>query len=82
MPVPLIVHSGHGVHLYWPLIKPLPAVEWKPLAEKMKRLFAMHGLRADPAVTADAAGVLRVPGTTNRKAGKAAVEVAMMHLRA
>jgi hypothetical protein len=70
--------SGHGVHLYWPLTKALPAEEWQRYAGKVKRLFKEHGLRADPAVTADAARVLRVPSTTNRKKGCAAAEVTML----
>ena len=76
-PKPVVVSSGHGVHLYWPLTEPLPAAKWRRLAGNAKHLFKVHGLRADPAVTADAAGVLRVPGTTNRKNGLAAAAVTM-----
>ena len=76
-PAPLVVGSGHGVHLYWPLTKALPAAEWKPLADKAKRLFRIHGLRADPSVTADPARVLRVPGTTNRKNPSAPIDVTL-----
>lgn len=75
LPSPMVVESGHGLHVYWPLTKPVPAAEWKRLAEKLKQLFATHGLHADPAVTADAAGVLRAPGTMNRKKGMADAEV-------
>ena len=76
-PAPLIVGSGHGIHLYWPLSEPLPVHVWKPLAEKLKRLFRVHGLMADPSVTADAARVLRVPGTVNRKDPRAPIEVSI-----
>lgn len=41
--------------------------EWLPVAETLKRLCAEHNLLADPAVTADAARVLRVPRTHNHK---------------
>jgi hypothetical protein len=76
-PAPLIVGSGHGIHLYWPLSEALPAHVWKTLAEKLKRLFRTHGLLADPSVTADAARVLRIPGTMNRKDPRAPIEVSI-----
>jgi hypothetical protein len=76
-PTPIIVGSGHGIHLYWPLTEPLPVHIWKPHAEKLKRLFRVHGLLADPSVTADAARVLRVPGTVNRKDSRAPIDVTM-----
>jgi hypothetical protein len=77
-PAPLIVGSGHGIHLYWPLSEALPAHVWKSHAEKLKRLFRMHGLLADPSVTADAARVLRIPDTMNRKDPRAPIEVSIL----
>lgn len=67
MPKPTIVNSGYGVHVYWPFVEAVTSQEWKPAAELLKRLTAHHGLKADPAVTADAARILRVVGTWNRK---------------
>lgn len=62
---PWFVHSGGGVHAYWPLTEALPISEWKPVAERFKRLCFVKGLQIDPNVTGDAARVLRVPGTVN-----------------
>jgi len=64
---PWIVASGGGLHCYWAFIKPVPVGLWKPVAERFKRLCRQQGLTIDMTVTADAARVLRVPGTTNFK---------------
>lgn len=67
LPKPTIVNSGRGVHAYWTLDEAIPKDEWKRLAEGLKALCARHGLEADPAVTADAARILRIPDTCNFK---------------
>lgn len=72
MPKPALVDSGRGIHAYWPLTESIPMVHWLPVAEAFKSLCAMRGLYADPAVTADASRVLRVPGTHNHKVDPAA----------
>lgn len=64
---PILVNSGRGVHVYWPLSEPVPRDEWLPIAEALKRACVKAGLRSDPTVPADAARVLRVPGTHNYK---------------
>lgn len=67
LPRPTLINSGRGIHVYWPLVMPVPRETWLPVAERLKALCKQHGLRADPVVTADAARVLRVPGTHNHK---------------
>lgn len=67
LPKPTLVNSGRGVHVYWVLEESIPATEWKAIAEGLKSLCVKHGLHADPAVTADIARILRVPGTQNFK---------------
>jgi hypothetical protein len=67
LPTPTVIDSGNGLHVYWFLDGPLAAAEWKRIAEKLKDLTRSHGLLADDACTADAARVLRVPGTLNYK---------------
>lgn len=67
LPKPIIVDSGRGLHAYWPFAEDVPADEWKPYAEKFKALCLDNGLMVDPAVTADAARILRAPGTRNLK---------------
>ena len=64
---PYVVASGGGLHCYWPLLEAVPIDSWKPVAENFKRLCKQENLAIDMTVTADAARVLRVPGTTNFK---------------
>ncbi len=67
LPKPKLVNSGRGIHAYWFLSEPVGLDDWLPVAERLKKLCAEHGLLADPSVTADAARVLRVPTTHNYK---------------
>jgi len=69
LPRPFLVSSGYGVHVYWPLTAPVDFMTWLPVAEKLKALAKAQGFKADETVTADAARVLRVPGTHNHKGG-------------
>lgn len=64
-----LVRSGAGLHVYWLLDRPYAHELWTPVATHFKRGVAAAGLRVDAAVTADAARVLRVPGTYNHKRG-------------
>lgn len=64
---PWIVSSGGGLHVYWPFTEDLTISRWKPVMENLKRLAKAEGLLIDFTVTADAARVLRLPGTTNWK---------------
>jgi len=66
--IPLMVSSGGGLHCYWPLTEAVDVTTWKPIAENFKRLCKQEGLAIDMTVTADAARVLRIPGTFNNKA--------------
>lgn len=65
--LPWIVNSGGGLHCYWTFANAVPIAQWKPAAENLKRLAKQEGLQIDMTVTADAARVLRIPGTVNFK---------------
>lgn len=67
---PFVVSSGGGFHVYWPFDEEVPVDQWKPVAENFKRLCKQEGLNIDWNCTADAARVLRVPGTSNFKTEK------------
>jgi hypothetical protein len=67
MPRPLMVSSGYGVHAYWPLTEAVSVSDWKPVGVALKRLCRENNLLIDPTVPADAARVLRLPGTHNHK---------------
>lgn len=69
LPKPMIVYSGNGLHVYWPLDKECTTDEWKPVAEAMKALALENGFAIDPAITADSARILRPIGTHNPKTG-------------
>jgi len=67
LPKPTIIRSGRGAHVYWILDTEIPRTEWKPYAEQLKKLCVDHDFKADPAVTTDAARILRVPDTMHLK---------------
>lgn len=67
LPMPTIVSSGNGIHLYWTLAHEINPDQWKQTAASLKVLCAKLEFKADPAVTSDPARVLRPVGTYNRK---------------
>lgn len=67
LPEPLIVMSGGGLHVYWPLDTDIPRAEWKPIATSLKNAARKSGLLIDPTRTADEASILRPVGTYNKK---------------
>jgi hypothetical protein len=67
LPSPLIVWSGNGLHVYWPLERSLDRGTWEPYAHGLKTLCIKHGLHADHSRTTDISSVLRTPGTHHRK---------------
>ena len=66
MPKPVLVNSGRGIHVYWPLTEEVTREEWEPVADRLRELCNTHDLYVDPAVF-EAARVLRIPGTLNFK---------------
>lgn len=79
LPDPIIVTSGGGLHAYWPFTEDVPADQWLPVARAFKVLCVQHKLAIDLTVTADAARILRIPGTHNYKqAEPRPVQVAAM----
>ncbi len=69
LPAPsAIVASGSGgLHIYWISDRVLTIEEWRPYATGLKALVIKHGFKCDGGLTTDAARVLRVPDTFNRK---------------
>jgi hypothetical protein len=66
LPRPIIVNSGRGIHVYWPLTEDISREEWEFVATKLHALCIAHDLYADAAVF-EVARILRVPGTLNFK---------------
>ncbi len=67
LPKPIVVSSGGGLHVYWPMVDDLPSDDWRTHAYKLKALATHHGLKVDPSRVTDSASVLRVAGTLNHK---------------
>jgi|TARA_R110000744_G_scaffold190991_2_gene310256 hypothetical protein len=67
LPVPLMVNSGRGVHVYWLLEEAVPLREWAAVAEILKQKCVEHKFPTDIQVTCDAARILRLPNTHNYK---------------
>lgn len=74
----ILVDSGGGIHAYWTFSHEVSKESWLPLAGALKERCELYGLAADPTVTADAARVLRIPGTYNVK-GEEARPVRILH---
>lgn len=66
-PPAILVHSGGGVHAYWPLAEAISVDRWQGLANALKNAAKATGLQADLVCTADSCRVLRPPGTVNWK---------------
>ena len=78
LPKPTIVNSGRGWHVYWPLTEPVERERWLDVAQTFKSRCMERGFHIDPDVPADAARVLRIPGTKNFK-DDPAHDVVLMH---
>jgi len=79
LPRPTIVDSGRGWHVYWPLTESVPTEKWREVANTFKTRCLEHKFIFDPVVNANAAQVLRVPGTFNFKQSSP-LDVQVMHI--
>jgi len=73
LPLPTFtIDSGHGIHLWYVLDKVLPRERWVEVSSAMwAALGSVHtGFVTDPSRKRDAAGLLRLPYTTNTKRDK------------
>ena len=66
LPKPIIVNSGRGLHVYWPLTEDITREEWEPVATRLRDVAATQGLRVDTSCF-EVARILRVPDTYNFK---------------
>lgn len=76
MPAPsYVISSGEGFHVYWELNAPLPLDIWREIALQIKSVCAYYEFYADPARTADASSVMRVPGTLHKNGSEVRILV-------
>ena len=66
LPTPIIVDSGRGLHVYWPLTDSVLRNVWEPVAKRFRDLCIKQNFYVDPSVF-EASRVLRIPGTFNFK---------------
>lgn len=67
-PPAYVMSTGGGLHVYWALEEAVDRATWQPYAEGIKTSMAENlGVPIDAACSADAARLMRPPGTHNRK---------------
>ena len=69
LPVPAIVNSGYGFHLYWAFTTDIATANWRVIAKTLAEVCNKYGLLVDHHRTRDVASVLRMPMTINHKYG-------------
>ena len=75
----IVIWSGSGVHLYWPYTQGVDSRSWWSDTLYREGLFRRFGVRGhDTPVARDRTRLLRVPGSTNEKYGRA-VELVRWH---
>ena len=67
LPDPILVDSGGGLHIYWPLRTAVDRETWEKLAHRLRVLRKEDGIAVDPAREVDPASILRPPGSVNWK---------------
>ncbi|MDP8983609.1 MAG: ATP-binding protein [Pseudomonadota bacterium] len=82
LPFPaILVNSGKGWHVHWPLIQEISPEEWRTVAANLRFACEIHNFPADHSVTTDITRVLRVPGTRNHKSEGEPVAVKLAHFK-
>jgi len=71
LPSPIIVDSGFGLHVYWPMAAGVDSRKWMDAAKRFRNVIQLIApeVVADGSRVADSAGVLRIPGSYNLKNG-------------
>ena len=67
LPSPVVINSGYGLHVYWPMDADISPDAWRDTAKLLQRACDQWGLKIDRSRTADIASVLRIPKTHNSK---------------
>jgi hypothetical protein len=69
LPNPIVVDSGFGYHVYWPMVAGVSSKEWQAVAKLFYQALSITEPRAvaDASRVSDSASVLRIPETWNLK---------------
>ena len=62
-----VLSGSGGLHAYWCTTEPMPIQSWIPLSKGLHDAGIAYGLKFDPQVTVNPAGILRAPSTRNWK---------------
>lgn len=66
-PAPMVVSSGNGLHMYWPLMQMISIEQWRAIAPAILAAATHVGLKIDAACNNKASQVLRPAGTHHKK---------------
>jgi hypothetical protein len=67
MPEPMLVSSGYGVHVYWPMSADVDPAQWVQMSTQLLALMRHTGVQVDASKVRDPSMVLRPPGSNNKK---------------
>ena len=67
MPPPMVISSGNGIHLYWPLTAPISKAHWVKASTALRVALEEHGVEIDTSKIHDPSMVLRPVGTHHKK---------------
>ena len=67
MPSPMVISSGNGIHLYWPLVQPISKEHWVKASTALRVALEEHGVEIDTSKIHDPSMVLRPVGTHHKK---------------
>ena len=67
MPPPMVISSGNGIHLYWPLTQPISKAHWVKASIALRVALEEHGVEIDTSKIHDPSMVLRPVGTHHKK---------------
>ena len=65
----LVLTGSGGAHLHFVLVESLTVAEWRPRANALVALAALHDFKIDAQCTTDAARIMRAPGSLHQKTG-------------
>lgn len=77
LPDPILVNSGFGLHVYWPMVEGIDSAQWSKVAAKFKKAISIIApeVVADGSRVSDQAGVLRIPNSFNLKGENIPVKI-------
>lgn len=67
MPSPMVVSSGNGIHLYWPLTAPIAKDDWVAVSTALRLALEEENVVIDTTKIHDPSMVLRPAGTHHKK---------------